>query len=188
MEQIPELQSLLAAVETKYGHPIATTNDFEALSIVMMHEMGESLGATTLKRLWGYISQRATPRLSTLDILSRYAGYKDFTQYCEAIQPDSEVSSYFGGSFVLSEKLVPGSHLTVGWTPNRVVRLLYLGKERFEVEESRNAKLRVGDRFCQACFFKGFPLIISSIERGNERTLSYIAGKDGGLNLLDLTN
>ena len=67
---IPELQSLLDAVEKKYGRPIAAHNDFNTLSVVLDHECHEILSSSTLKRLWGYVSLRTTPRKSTLDILS----------------------------------------------------------------------------------------------------------------------
>ena len=74
MQPIPEIDLLLKAVETRLGWPIRTTRDFELLSA----KLNSALGATTLKRLWGYISDKSTPRLSTLDVLSRYSGSKDF--------------------------------------------------------------------------------------------------------------
>ena len=187
MEQIPELQSLLSAVERKFGRRVATTTDFEALSVVMEYEKGETLGATTLKRLWGYISQRATPRLSTLDILSRYVGYGDFSQYCVETQKDAEVSAFFGTSLVLSSDLEEGARLTLGWAPNRVVRLVHETGNWYRVEESVHSKLMSGDRFQLSCFFKGCPLVIPAIYREGKVTLPYIAGKAEGLNLLELS-
>ena len=73
-KEIPELNALLSEVERKYGRRIATSTDFEALSVVIEHEINEMISASTLKRLWGYVSSNPSPRVSTLDILSRYVG------------------------------------------------------------------------------------------------------------------
>ena len=61
-KEIPELTSLLKSVENAYGRRVATTTDFESLSVVIEHEIGELLSASTLKRLWGYVGDRRTPR------------------------------------------------------------------------------------------------------------------------------
>ena len=71
---IPELNYLLTQVEKHYGRRVATATDFEALSVFIEHETGELLSASTLKRLWGYVSSRPSPRKDTLDILCRFIG------------------------------------------------------------------------------------------------------------------
>ena len=58
MPPIPELQALLEAVEARFKGPVRTTAGFERLAAAIEFELGESLGATTLKRLWGYIPNR----------------------------------------------------------------------------------------------------------------------------------
>ena len=69
---IPELAELLRQVEEKFGHRLSTTTDFELLSFVVEREIGELISASTLKRLWGYVAYSSSPRISTLDTLSRY--------------------------------------------------------------------------------------------------------------------
>lgn len=186
MNQIPELQQLLAEVEKKYSHRIATTTDFETLSTVMEYEQGESLGASTLKRLWGYIPGRTTPRLSTLDVLARYAGYKNFLHFRDSLFADDASGYSPTRSFVAAEDMTPGEKLVIGWAPNRLVTLEYLGEGRFRVAESANSKLREGDEFCQQAFFKGWPLFVSGISRNGGITPPYVAGKTDGLNYLEV--
>ena len=53
---VPELNYLLAEVEKRYGRRLSTSADFEALSVVVEHESGELISASTLKRLWGYVT------------------------------------------------------------------------------------------------------------------------------------
>ncbi len=58
---VPELNYLLAEVEKRYGRRLSTSADFEALSVVVEHESGELISASTLKRLWGYVTLKPTP-------------------------------------------------------------------------------------------------------------------------------
>lgn len=186
MNQIPELQQLLAEVESKYARRIATTTDFEMLSNVMEYEQGESLGASTLKRLWGYIPGRTTPRLSTLNVLAKYVGYKDFLQFRDSLYADDTSGFSPSRTFVAADDMTPGEKLVIGWAPNRLLTLEYLGEDRFRVLETANSKLREGDEFCQQVFFKGWPLFVSGISRDGKVTPPYVAGKTQGLNCLEL--
>ena len=68
-------------VEARYGHPLKTSRDFEQLSEAINGSQHQHVSATTLKRMWGYINEPVTPRLSTLHILARYVGAADFNDY-----------------------------------------------------------------------------------------------------------
>ena len=48
-KNMPELAYLLTEVEKKYGRRIATTTDFESLSVVIEHQIGELISSSTLK-------------------------------------------------------------------------------------------------------------------------------------------
>ena len=65
-------------VENKMGFSLKAPTNFDALISRVLKETGETLSISTIKRLWGYVSQSSTPRLSTLSILSRFVGYRDF--------------------------------------------------------------------------------------------------------------
>lgn len=184
---IPELQSLLDAVEKKYGRPIAAHNDFNTLSVVLDHECHEILSSSTLKRLWGYVSLRTTPRKSTLDILSKYVGYKDFSDFRASLHGKLDDTSGFLETSYLSADEVPENEiLRIGWEPGRVLLLRRIGPILFEVVESHNSKLKAGDQFETSCFFKGLPLILATVYRDGEKLPSFIAGKEKGLNLLQV--
>ena len=184
-KQIPELSYLLEQVEKKYGRPIKTTTDFEALSVVIEHETGELLSASTMKRLWGYVSLNPDPRISTLDILCRYLGWNNFEAFREWLKktPDFE-SAFFSTEIVNVSDLESGVHVLIGWNPNRLVDLQYIGDHRFRVASNENSQLQVGDEFELTSLMLGYPLFISRILRGGEYTPSYVAGKVDGLNLV----
>ena len=186
-KRVPELQCLLDAVEKKYGAPLLSTNDFNILSALLKFEGRESLSASTLKRLWHYVSQEVTPRKATLDVLSRFVGYKDFRNFRLALLGDESESSEFLDTYTLSaDDVADGGIVVIGWEPNRIVRLRKVGKDLFEVVESLNSKLIEGDRINCSFFFKGLPLVVPSVMRGGAQLPSYIAGKAKGLNLVKI--
>lgn len=185
--QIPELNYLLQLAEQHYGRKLATTTDFESLSVLIEKETGELLSSSTLKRLYGYVSLSPVPRKSTLDILARYIGKRNYDNFCNDLRNDPVFSSrFFSTVTVYSDDLKSGEFLRIGWAPDRVVQLKYLGEGEFEVESSANASLMKGDRFRQVSFMLGYPLYVSRIFRDGEYTPAYVAGINGGLNLLEV--
>ena len=185
---IPELHSLLEDVEKAYGRRIRTTTDFEALSVVLERETGEMLSSSTLKRLWGYVSGSQVPRKSTLDILCKFIGKNDFSAYCAGLMEDKTISSRFFSSKTLeSSSLEAGQSVIIGWAPDRIVRLEYLGNCEYLVTDSGSSKLVAGDRFTLGSIMLDFPLYIPALHREGEQTpLSYVAGAANGLNRLDI--
>ena len=182
---IPELAYLLSEVEKKYGRRIATTTDFESLSVVIEHQTGELLSSSTLKRLWGYVTLNPTPRISTLDILSRFVGHKDFKAFCQSLTDGKVLSSkFFSTRYLAVSELDEMSKVTIGWAPDRIVEMRYLGAFLFEIERSVNSKLKPGDRFELSDIILGYPMFISRILRNGEYTPAYVAGQDGGINML----
>ena len=184
---IPELNYLLSCVEKHYGRKLATTSDYESLSIMIERETGEMISSSTLKRLFGYVSLKPVPRKSTLDILARYVGHRSYELFCSSIMSDKSLSStFFSTKTVTASDLVPGQKIRIGWNPDRVVTLVCLGGMTFEVVESINSKLLPGDRFTVAAFFKGHPLYIPQILRNGEHTDPYLAGMLDGLNMVEV--
>lgn len=186
---IPELNCLLSDVEKAYGRRIRTTTDFEALSVVIDRETHELLSASTLKRLWGYVSGTHVPRSSTLDILCKFIGKRDFSAYCKALCSDRTVTSRFFSSKVIeSENMPVGTCLLLGWAPDRLVKIEHLGGCEFIVRESENSKLQPGDRFSAGSFMLGFPLYIPALHQASDpaASVSYVAGAVSGLNRLDV--
>lgn len=182
---MPELAYLLTEVENRYGRRIATTTDFESLSFVIEHQTGEQISSSTLKRLWGYVSLNPTPRIATLDILSKFVGHKNFKAFCESLKISKNfVSTFFTAKYQTVAELNAGAEVSIGWAPNRLVRLKYYGDFQFEVMSSENSQLLAGDRFELSEIIIGYPLYISRILRDGEYTPSYVAGRNSGITLL----
>ena len=186
-KEIPELQYLLELVEKQYGRKLSTTTDFESLSVIIEKATGELLSSSTLKRLYGYVSLNTVPRKTTLDILSRFIGNRDYETFRISLSNDPQFSSrFFSAKTVTTSELKAGDRLRIGWPANRIVTLNYLGNDLFEVETSVNASLVKGDRFRQVSFMKGYPLYLSRILRDGDYTPAYVAGMNSGLNLIEI--
>ena len=186
-KEIPELQYLLELVEKQYGRKLSTTTDFESLSVIIEKATGDLLSSSTLKRLYGYVSLNTVPRKTTLDILSRFIGNRDYETFRISLSNDPQFSSrFFSAKTVTTSELKAGDRLRIGWPANRIVTLNYLGDDFFEVETSVNASLVKGDRFRQVSFMKGYPLYLSRILRDGDYTPAYVAGMNSGLNLIEI--
>lgn len=186
-KNIPELSYLLSEVEREYGRRVATTTDFESLSVVIEHETGELLSASTLKRLWGYVSLNPTPRISTLDILSRFTGHRDFKAFCHNLTESKIYSSkFFSSRYLAVSDLAENAKVVVGWDPDRLAELRYLGHFEFEVEKSVNSKLKAGDKFELSDIIIGYPMYITRILRNGEYTTAYVAGQHEGIKLIEV--
>ena len=178
METQLELVFLKQAVERRFGECPKKTTAFVRLS----EEMGERLSASTLKRLWGYVGMKVEPRKATLDTLARYAGFRDYKAFCDDLKTTELASSgYFNADRLDAATLQEGDTFRIGWRPDRVVTLRYLGDRRFRVLDSENSKLEEGDEFEARSIVKGFPLVLPEIVRKGEKTPSFIAGRDGGI-------
>jgi len=86
MNQIQQEQALAKLRELIEGvieRKMKTPKDFEYLSECIFEKFHEKISPTTLKRLWGYLSETTTPRKTTLDILSMFVGYDNWKDFCK---------------------------------------------------------------------------------------------------------
>lgn len=183
----PEIEELKTLVEQKYGKLLGTTTDFEEFSLHLEKVTGHSISASTFKRLYGYVNDDHKPRMATLDVLAQYLDHQNYMAFTQWLKTSTKYnSSFFKANQLVSGDLHKGAHIAIGWSPNRQLELLYLGNSTYEIEKSENSKLQVGDRFVTGCFIKEQPLYLPYIERDGERTASFVAGRNGGLTIINI--
>ena len=184
---LPEIAALRGCVEAAYGQPIQTHNAFISLVDTIDASLHEHLSESTLERLWGY-STRSTGAVSlrTLDVLSRFAGKSSWRDFRAGLRASSPVESEeFSGESVLSMHLAPGTRLQLGWLPDRLVTVTYMGRNRFVVAESLNSSLKPGDSFECLQLQAGRPLYMDRFRReGSQKEARYVAGERSGLTLV----
>ena len=78
------LDRLRESIEAQVDRKMRTPKDFDFLSEQIFEKEHQTVSPTTLKRMWGYLSEKATPRLSTLNILSQFIGYDNWDAFCKS--------------------------------------------------------------------------------------------------------
>ena len=188
---IPEIAALRREVESRFGRPLHTHADFVLLTEAIEEALHEHLSPTTLERVWGYSTRHYdTVSRRTLDVLARYAERESWDSYCDYLKQTAGTESDFFTEGILDvSSLTVGTRLRLGWQPNRMCEVRYLGDYRFVVESVTNGSLRVGDSFSCLQFQQGKPLYMDCFRRADEPTeenLRYAVGRENGLTLLEI--
>lgn len=181
----PEIDELLRQVADRFGKEVSATTDFERLSDAVESALREQISVSTLKRLWGYVNDRHKPRVSTLDILCRYVGYRSFADFQAGLSSDKS-SAFLSERTVRSADLQKGAIVEIGWLPNRYLLLENLGDNRYVVQESLHSKLQSGDTFSCHEFILGHPLYLSDVRCKDIMASLFVAGNRGGLTILNI--
>ena len=88
-----------------------------------------------------YLNDSHKTRKYTLDILAQYIGFSNFDKFVSWLKTSTKYnSSFFNACQMTSSELHPGDFIEIGWSPNRLVTLEYLGDSTFEVKISSNSK------------------------------------------------
>ena len=174
-----------AEIERAYGVPILYPADCHRLSLSIRNSLNETIGVTTLKRLFGFVSDVIEPRRSTLDILARYCGFGDYEEMKRAVAATGD-SDFESEPNIVVSNLSPGSIVGFEYLPDRKVRLRFIGNQEFEVVESVNGSLREGDIISVSSFIENTPLIVSKVMRDGTDLGRYTAGKVSGISSLYL--
>lgn len=182
------LNELKKLVEKSAMHPLKTSKDFELLHWQMQERQNSTVGITTLKRLWAYVEGYEETRESTLDVLCRFVGFPDWhtfvADYCEV--EGAGTSRRILTSSLPSETLPVGKLVVIEWNPKRRLWLKHKGEGYFEVVESTNAKLAIGDTFHCTRFLLNQPLYVDNCRRGDEPPCMFAMGLQGGLTRVEV--
>ena len=154
--------------------------DFEFLTCQILGYTKESISISTLKRMWGYVASSCKPSAYNLNLLSRMVGYPDWESFVAGKNAISS-SRFFVKSKLVAEALNLGEQVKVNWHPGRVIVVEYCGDDRFEVMESVNSKLSVGDTFVCHQFVADEPLYLSNLHHPGIPLCNYVAGQNGGI-------
>lgn len=136
---------LRQVVEETFGRKPGSPTDFDNLSYQISSTTGNKVGVSTLKRFWGYVKSPYNATHTTLSVLARYVGYRDWDSFCSQYKGDED-------SLFSSDRLITASELSVGtsvyaeWESEKWLRLIKIDQPNiFEVTESKNIKLLPGD-------------------------------------------
>lgn len=190
---LPEISSLRIYVEQKVGQALISHNDFILLVDKIERELKEHISESTLERVWGYSTRGYdTVSLRTLSLLARYIGHADWYAFIQHLRDEGQIESeMFTGNTLIVGRLVIGSRLRIGWLPNRIIIVRYLGDNRFVTEETHNSSIKPGDTFSCIQMQIGREMYMDLFQRASDEgnadpNARYVVGQRSGLTTLEI--
>lgn len=168
-------------VEEAAGITVKTARQFEALTELISSRTGVLLSPTTLKRIWNYLDEPVTPRRTTLDVLARFCGWRDFTDFESGNKPEIESGNIGGRVIRVGENIRIGERVRLFWHPARVCDIEYLGNLRWQVISSEGTRLQSGDTFSCPVIIAGEPLYLDNLIHEGTRPGIYVCGRRTGI-------
>lgn len=183
MEKLKALESLVQICNSNIGYVPSTPAEFNDLSTRIFNKTKSRISISSIKRIWGYVRYENFPSRTTLNILSRFNGFKDWDSFQKEINfdPKDGSSGFMDGSLVNANALQIGDQICVKWDPEKECILEYISYLRFKVLESKNIKLLPGDTCTINSICIGLPLFVSNIQRDGLIIPAYIGAKSGGI-------
>lgn len=179
---------LRKVVEQAIDFPLSTHGDFLRLSAGIEFTLREHISESTLERVWGYSTRHYdTVSIRTLNVLARFVGYHSWEEFCTTTEKARSESELFADQAICSADLNIGDRLRIGWHPNRVCIIRYIGNNNFIADETINSAMQSGDTFSCIQIQKGRPLHLDNFRKaGSAEKLRYVVGINTGLTLLEV--
>ena len=181
---IPQICALRERIEKKIGKTLNTHSDFVELTSLIELELRQHISESTLERVWNYSTRGyATVSLRTLNVLSNFATENNWNSFCDLLNKENNIESQvFNLEVIATEDLCVGDRIRIGWLPNRLCIIRYLGENRFIAEECENSTMKKGDTFVCHQFILGKELVMSDFRQESK---IYIVGKEHGITTLN---
>lgn len=181
-----QISILKNTIEETLGKTFKTPKDFEYLSKAIFLRLRTNVSPTTLKRMWGYLKENTQTRDSTLNILSKFIGYNDWTEFCDKSQSEFDPSQQEHILFkkkITCDELQPHQEIEINWFPNKWCRIKYLGEHSFIVNKSQNTILCENDTFQCHIFIEGEPMYLDNFVHDGLPPVTFVVGKERGITI-----
>ncbi|MDE7411445.1 MAG: hypothetical protein K2M94_05335 [Paramuribaculum sp.] len=164
------------------GRRLITSTDYQYAAEWIAYRTGQYVSPTTLKRIGGYLDEAVVTRRSTLDLLARALGYKDFGEFCSDTDKSSPDSDPACGNWLDTSELKRGVRIELTWCPDRRCVIEFIGDDRWVVVEAVATRLKSGQCFRCNHFIAGEPLqILLEPSVLTPRQAAYVCGKERGV-------
>lgn len=183
----PHIITLKRVVEKRFGHPLETRSDFSLFADEIERVTHNHLAENTLRRLWGRIKGYDTVFTRTLDVLCQYVGHAHWHAFCTSLENQSQKESQVisDGFTIKVEDLNIGDRIRIGWLPDRICTIEYVGGKCFKAITTQNSTLQAGDTFECSVILKNYPLFVDNLIHGGELCQRYSIGINHGITILE---
>lgn len=178
---------ILKRLREKIGLGMNRSADFDVLSQAIKDKTNENLGINTLKRLFGFKTDKVVPRLSTMDIIAQYLGSNDYETLIKELGEDADISLFTPVDCLEVQALEKGTQVRVAYDPNRVFFLTYIGDFKFivnEVNGSRN--IQKGDLLTITQLAAGHRFVAAHVVRDGFDLGAYESAKFRGVKSVEI--
>ena len=178
------LAAIVRITNENLGYTPTTPTGFNDLSRQIQQITGDTLSPSSIKRIWGYIPYKGDFSQTTLNILARYNGIKDWESFKKSIRDNTicdDESGFHDNSITDTSKYKPGDRIELSWNDGKECVLECVGRMRFRILRAENIKLKTDDIVTVHTLCIGQPVYISDIIRGDMQYTAYVGAKKGGL-------
>lgn len=175
-----KMAALRLAVEQRFGHGVNSPSEFKRLSREIEQRTDRAISASTLMRVWGYVSSQVKPNLTTLNALAAYAGYLDYASLVSGADDDGS-DEVLSAHLNVDRELQERDHVLLRWQPGRECLVRYMGGGQFVVERCEHTKLAVGDTFICHLIVQDHPLLLDNLVHGSMPPKCYVCGQKHGV-------
>lgn len=178
------LAAMVRITNENLGYTPTTPTGFNDLSRQIQQITGDTLSPSSIKRIWGYIPYKGDFSQTTLNILARYNGMKDWESFKRSLPNNTSTddqSGFHDNSIIDTRKYQPGDIIQLSWNDGKECELECVGPMRFRILRSENIKLKTSDIVTLHTLCIGQPVYISDIMRGDIYFTAYVGAKKGGL-------
>lgn len=170
-------------IENKLGSEIRYPSDFQHLVNDIKQTTKQSISVNTAKRLFGVIKSTKEVRLTTLDIIAQYIGFRNWDIYIVSLLKESAEKSE--NTMLLSD-LTIGTKVIFQYHYKQIVAMQYIKENTFQVVESNSNKLHVKDIVNIAMFNLHYPLCLYQVSRDDINIGEYIIAQVSGLQHVEI--
>ena len=178
---------IIRRVREKYGADLEYSTQFDGLVASIEKETGQKLSVNTLKRLFGVINSKVTPRRYTMDVIAQYIGYPNYELLLKDIGEESDISIFAPVETLEPENLEVGDQVQITYDPNRVILLTFTGGDNFLINEVSGSKnLLKGDTLRIAQMVVGQKMVAIDVIREGKSLGKYEAARNYGLTSIEV--
>ena len=188
----PQIWALRCEVE-KVFWKISSHSDLEKLSEEIELKYKEHVSVSTLERLWNYSTRNATNiSVRILDIFSRIVGADNWKDFCDKYHKNSNRESelFENKKTINCGTLKVGTQITIGWLPDRICEVEYMGDYRFVATHTENSSIKPGDSFRCLQIERGRELYMDCFTRQGEEmensSARYVVGQANGITIIEI--
>lgn len=180
------LEALVRITNENLGYEPTTPSEFNDLLMRIQKTTGHTLSLSSIKRLWGYVKYNGEFSSTTLNILARFNGMKDWESFKRSVETEVPVtndddSGFHSDSMIDTGRYRPGDRLELSWDDGKGCEAVCVEHMRFRIVKSANIKLKEGDIVTFHTLCIGHPVHVSDILRDDMLFTSYVGAKRGGL-------